>query len=106
MKNKLIHFIFSLIYIISSLIGMILLPFFMNQPWVGTYVICLLGYLALGFLLLILFHSLITKYECSHCHHQFKINFFKDLFTIGSNQGKKITCPNCKKTDYVQKISE
>jgi DNA-directed RNA polymerase subunit RPC12/RpoP len=106
MKNKLTHFILSLIYIISSLIGMILLPFFMNQPWVGTYVICLLGYLALGFLLLILFHSLITKYECSHCHHQFKINFFKDLFTIGSNQGKKITCPNCKKTDYVQKISE
>ena len=60
----------------------------MNQTWVGTYVICLLGYLALGFLLLILFHSLITKYECSHCHHQFKINFFKDLFTIGYKKVK------------------
>ena len=44
--------------------------------------------------------------ECPHCHHQFKVNFFKDLLTIGSNKGKKLTCPSCKKTDYVHKISE
>ena len=106
MKNKMIHFILSLIYIISSIIGMILLPFFMSQPWIGTYVICLLSYLTVGFILLILFHSLITKYECPHCHHQFKINFIKDLFTMGSNRGKKLTCPACKNTDYMQKISE
>lgn len=105
MKSKLIHCILTISYIVVSLVGMILFPILINQSWIGTYLICLLAFLALGFVGLVLYHSLISKYECPHCQHQFKINFFVDLTSLGSSRGKNVTCPNCKNKNYVKKIN-
>lgn len=105
MKNKVIHFILTISYVTISLVGMILFPIFSNKEWVGTYLIVLLVFLVFGFLGLVLYHSLISKYKCPHCQHEFKINFFKDLITLGSNKGKNVVCPNCKNKNYVNRIN-
>lgn len=56
----------------------------------------------LGYLVMCIIHSTTTHYECPSCHQIFKINFIQDMFSkSGGRLGKKVTCPACKKQDYM-----
>jgi len=45
--------------------------------------------------------SYTCHFECSNCGEHFQVNFFKYIFTIKSLGRRYVTCPKCKKSDYL-----
>lgn len=97
-KNQKIQFIFLCIMFILVVTNLALLAFFPSIYTILSFVLLII----IWFIGMHLIRSLLCKYRCPKCNHQFKINLIQDIFirTVPSS-GKNLVCPHCHEKNWM-----
>lgn len=102
-RNEKIQLATVFIYFGLLIINMTLIVIFATSPHIYAFIWSFGGVFIGGLLIVSLVSSLCNHYSCPKCGHTFKINMFRDLFSLkGGKLGKKLKCPSCHETNYMK----
>jgi len=99
-KRDIFTAIFLALFVAAVILGGVFL-----LPKGGFGVLGLFGILLLGLVLLVTWHSTNYAYVCKECKHNFRINFYKDLFAPQTTTTKYLKCPKCGKKTWAKETN-
>jgi len=99
-KRDIVTGVFLALYAAAVLVGGVFLI-----PKGGLGVLALFGIMILGLILLVTWHSISYSYICRGCRNQFKINFYKDLFSPQTKSTKYLKCPKCGERTWAKEVA-